>query len=114
MCIRDSYRVRWSNRESKLKEKTKLETAMEISLVALITSLLYAFVEEGFTFEVREENLAIFLGVLFGLVIVTFFYEGIESFIEYYLYDQIVKFDWNPQAMFFAVLSTILLSLIHI
>ena len=102
------YRVRWSNREAKLKNKTKLETAMEISLVALITSLLYAFVEEGFTFQVREENLAIFLGVLFGLVIVTFFYEGIESLIEYYLYDQIVKFDWNPQAMFFAVLSTIL------
>ena len=59
------YRVRWSNRESKLKNKTKLETAMEISLVALITSLLYAFVEEGFTFSVRDENLAIFLGVLF-------------------------------------------------
>lgn len=108
------YRVRWSNRESKLKEKTKLETAMEISLVALITSLLYAFVEEGFTFEVREENLAIFLGVLFGLVIVTFFYEGIESLIEYYLYDQIVKFSWNPQAMFFAVLSTILFIVIDL
>ena len=108
------YRVRWSNRESKLKEKTKLETAMEISLVALITSLLYAFVEEGFTFEVRDENLAIFLGVLFGLVIVTFFYEGIESFIEYYLYDQIVKFSWNPQAMFFAVLSTVLFIVIDL
>ena len=108
------YRVRWSNREAKLKNKTKLETAMEISLVALITSLLYAFVEEGFTFQVREENLAIFLGVLFGLVIVTFFYEGIESLIEYYLYDQIVKFDWNPQAMFFAVLSTILFIVIDL
>ena len=68
---------------------------MEITLVALITSLLYAFVEEGFTFQVRQENLAIFVGVLFGLIIVTFFYEGIESLIEYFLYDQIVKFDWN-------------------
>ena len=108
------YRVRWSNRESKLKNKTKLETAMEISLVALITALLYAFVEEGFTFQVREENLAIFIGVLFGLLIVTFFYEGIESLIEYYLYDQIVKFDWNPQAMFFAVLSTVLFIVIDL
>ena len=108
------YRVRWSNREAKLKNKTKLETAMEISLVALITSLLYAFVEEGFTFQVREENLAIFIGVLFGLIIVTFFYEGLESLIEYYLYDQIVKFDWNPQAMFFAVLSTILFIVIDL
>ena len=102
------YRVRWTSRKSNRKEKTTLETVMEISLVALITALLYAFVEEGFTFDIREENLAIFLGVLFGLVIVTFFYEGIESLIEYYVYDQIVKFDWNPQAMFFAVLSTIL------
>jgi hypothetical protein len=108
------YRVRWSNRESKLKNKTKLETAMEITLVALITALLYAFVEEGFTFQVREENLAIFVGVLFGLFIVTFFYEGIESLIEYYLYDQIVKFDWNPQAMFFAVLSTVLFIVIDL
>jgi len=75
---------------------------------------LYAFVEEGFTFQVREENLAIFVGVLFGLFIVTFFYEGIESLIEYFLYDQIVKFDWNPQAMFFAVLSTILFIVIDL
>ena len=108
------YRVRWSNRESKLRNKTRLETAMEITLVALITSLLYAFVEEGFTFQVRQENLAIFVGVLFGLIIVTFFYEGIESLIEYFLYDQIVKFDWNPQAMFFAVLSTILFIVIDL
>ena len=108
------YRVKWTNRRNQIKNKTRLETAMEISLVALITSLLYAFVEEGFTFSVREENLAIFLGVLFGLIIVTFFYEGIESLIEYYLYDQIVKFDWNPQAMFFAVLSTILFIVIDL
>jgi hypothetical protein len=108
------YRVRWTSRKSNKKEKTTLETVMEISLVALITALLYAFVEEGFTFDVREENLAIFLGVLFGLVVVTFFYEGIESLIEYYVYDQIVKFDWNPQAMFFAVLSTILFVVIEL
>jgi hypothetical protein len=108
------YRVRWTKRQSKLKEKTTLETFMEISLVGLITALLYAFVEEGFTFQVREENLAIFLGVLFGLIVVTFCYEGIESLIEYYVYDQIVKFDWNPQAMFFAVLSTILFIVIDL
>ena len=108
------YRVRWTSRKSKLKEKTTLETFMEISLVGLITALLYAFVEEGFTFQVREENLAIFLGVLFGLIVVTFCYEGIESLIEYYVYDQIIKFDWNPQAMFFAVLSTILFIVIDL
>ena len=108
------YRVRWTKRNSELKEKTKLETFMEISLVALVTALLYAFVEEGFTFSVREENLAIFLGVLFGLVVVTFCYEGIESLIEYYVYDQIVKFDWNPQAMFFAILSTVLFIVIDL
>ena len=95
------YRVRWTSRKNNTKEKTTLETVMEISLVALITALLYAFVEEGFTFDVREENLAIFLGVLFGLVVVTFFYEGLESLIEYYVYDQIIKFDWNPHRLCF-------------
>ena len=108
------YRVRWTKRNNELKEKTKLETFMEISLVALVTALLYAFVEEGFTFSVREENLAIFLGVLFGLIVVTLCYEGIESLIEYYVYDQIVKFDWNPQAMFFAILSTVLFIVIDL
>lgn len=108
------YRVRWTKRNNELKQKTKLETFMEISLVALVTALLYAFVEEGFTFSVREENLAIFLGVLFGLVVVTFSYEGIESLIEYYVYDQIVKFDWNPQAMFFAILSTVVFIVIDL
>ena len=108
------YRVRWTSRKNKLKEKTTLETFMEVSLVGLITALLYAFVEEGFTFQVREENLAIFLGVLFGLIVVTFCYEGIESLIEYYVYDQIIKFDWNPQAMFFAILSTILFIVIDL
>ena len=95
------YRVRWTSRKSNTKEKTTLERVMEISLVALVTALLYAFVEEGFTFAVREENLAIFLGVLFGLVVVTFFYEGLESLIEYYVYDQIIKFDWNPHRLCF-------------
>jgi len=108
------YRVRWTSRKSNIKEKTTIERVMEISLVALVTALLYAFVEEGFIFAVREENLAIFLGVLFGLVVVTFFYEGLESLIEYYVYDQIIKFDWNPQAMFFAVLSTILFVVIDL
>ena len=108
------YRVKWTNRKQQLKEKTRLEIFMEISLVALLTSLLYAFVEEGFTFEVRDENLAIFLGVLIGLIVVTFFYEGIESLIEYYVHDQIVKFDWNPQAMFFAILSTVLFIVIDL
>ena len=108
------YRVKWTKKETVLQEKTRLETFMEISLMAMITSLIYAFVEEGFTFSVREENLAIFLGVLFGLVVVTFCYEGIESLIEYYVYDQIVKFDWNPQAMFFAILSTVLFIVIDL
>ena len=108
------YRVKWTRRESVLQEKTRLETFMEISLMAMITSLIYAFVEEGFTFSVEPQNLAIFLGVLFGLVIVTFSYEGIESLIEYFKYNQKTRFSWNPQAMFFAILSTILFIVIDL
>jgi|TARA_B100000965_G_scaffold404812_1_gene436706 hypothetical protein len=108
------YRVKWTKKETILKQKTKLETIMEISLIALITSLIYAFVEEGFTFSVEPQNLAIFLGVLFGLAVVTFFYEGIESLIEYFIYDQKARFSWNPQAMFFAILSTVLFIVIDL
>ena len=109
-----NYRVKWTKKETILKQKTKLETIMEISLIALITSLIYAFVEEGFTFSVEPQNLAIFLGVLFGLAVVTFFYEGIESLIEYFIYDQKARFSWNPQAMFFAILSTVLFIVIDL
>ena len=108
------YRVKWTKKETVLQEKTRLETFMEISLMAMITSLIYAFVEEGFTFSVEPQNLAIFLGVLFGLVIVTFSYEGIESLIEYFVYDQKTIFSWNPQAMFFAILSTVLFIVIDL
>ena len=108
------YRVKWTKKETVLQEKTRLETFMEISLMAMITSLIYAFVEEGFTFSVEPQNLAIFLGVLFGLVIVTFSYEGIESLIEYFVYDQKTVFSWNPQAMFFAILSTVLFIVIDL
>ena len=108
------YRVKWTRRESVLQEKTRLETFMEISLMAMITSLIYAFVEKGFTFSVEPQNLAIFLGVLFGLIIVTFSYEGIESLIEYFKYNQKTRFSWNPQAMFFAILSTILFIVIDL
>ena len=108
------YRVKWTKKETVLQEKTRLETFMEISLMAMITSLIYAFVEEGFTFSVEPQNLAIFLGVLFGLVIVTFSYEGIESLIEYFVYDQKTRFSWNPQAMFFAILSTVLFIVIDL
>ena len=84
------YRVKWTKKETVLQEKTRLETFMEISLMAMVTSLIYAFVEEGFTFSVEPQNLAIFLGVLFGLVIVTFSYEGIESLIEYFVNKSIL------------------------
>ena len=108
------YRVKWTSRKKELGDKTRLEVFMEISLIALITSLLYAFVEEGFTFSVEPQNLAIFIGVLVGLVIVTFFYEGVEAMIEFYVHNQVSKFDWNPQAMFFAILSTILFIVIDL
>ena len=56
-------------------------------LLLIIPNTIDENFEEGFTFSVEPQNLAIFLGVLFGLFVVSFFYEGIESLIEYFIYD---------------------------
>ena len=81
---------------------------MYVSFIAFITSIIYSFFEVVFIFSVEPQNLPIFLVLLFGLFVVTFFYEGIESLIEFFIYDQKARFSWNPQAMFFAILSTVL------
>ena len=47
------------------------------------------------------------LDAFIGLISVTFFYEGIEGLIEKFIFKQKVRFRWAPQAIFFALISTL-------
>ena len=87
--------------------KGKLITFSKVVLVLLITAFLLGYVEEGADLTLDIENLAIFFAALVGLVVVTFSYEGIEGLIEKYIYKQLVQIRWSPQAILFALLSTI-------
>ena len=51
--------------------------------------------------------MAVFLAAFIGLISVTFFYEGVEGLIEKFVFKQKVRFRWAPQAIFFALISTL-------
>jgi hypothetical protein len=72
-----------------------------------MTAFLIGYVEEGASLVLDLENLAVFLAALVGLVSVTFFYEGVEGLIEKFIFKQKVRFRWAPQAVFFALISTL-------
>ena len=70
-------------------------------------AFLIGYVEEGATLVLDLENLAVFIAAFVGLLSVTFFYEGIEGIIESRFLKQKVKFKWAPQAILFALVSTL-------
>ena len=72
-----------------------------------MTAFLIGYVEEGASLVLDLENLAVFLAAFTGLISVTFFYEGIEGLIEKFIFKQKVRFRWAPQAIFFALISTL-------
>ena len=73
----------------------------------IATSFLIGYVEEGASLILDLENLAIFVAAFVGLVAVTLSYEGVEGLIESKVYNQKVEFRWAPQAIFFALISTL-------
>ena len=72
-----------------------------------MTAFLIGYVEEGASLVLDLENLAVFIAAFVGLLSVTFFYEGIEGIIESQFLNQTVKFKWAPQAILFALVSTL-------
>ena len=72
-----------------------------------MTSFFIGYVEEGATLVLDLENLAVFIAAFVGLVSATFFYEGVEGIIESRFLKQTVKFKWAPQAILFALVSTL-------
>ena len=89
------------------KSDSRLKRYLKIGLVIVVTSLLMSFVEEGATLEITNENIAIVIATFIALIVVTLAYDGIEMLIENIKFDQVYKLTWAPQAMIFALVSTV-------
>ena len=99
--------IRWFKSNRDFKKDSKFKNILRISFVLIFTSLLIGYVEEGAGLSLGLENLAIFIAAFIGLASVTFFSEGVEGFIESRYLKQEVKIKWAPQAIFFALISTL-------
>ena len=105
--ILTEYRVKLFRKESDITSKSKLLNYFKILFALTMTAFLIGYVEEGASLVLDLENLAVFLAAFVGLVSVTFFYEGVEGLIEKFVFKQKVRFRWAPQAVFFALISTL-------
>jgi hypothetical protein len=105
--IISTYNINFLFKDKEFKQGNKIITSFYISISLLLTSFLLGYVEEGAELSLDLENLAIFVAAFFGLATVTFLYEGTEAIIEKQVYKQSVRLKWAPQAIFFALLSTV-------
>jgi len=106
--IISTYQINWFKRERKFSDSNKITNFLKISIVLVITSFLIGYVEEGASLgSIDLENVAIFLAAFIGLITVTIFYEGLEGLIERQFYGEVVYYQWAPQAILFAIISTL-------
>ncbi len=105
--ILTDYRVKFFRKDSDITSKSRLLNYFKILFALTMTAFLIGYVEEGASLVLDLENLAVFLAAFVGLVSVTFFYEGVEGLIEKFIFKQKVRFRWAPQAVFFALISTL-------
>ena len=105
--ILTEYRVKFFRKDSDITSKSRLLNYFKILFALTMTAFLIGYVEEGASLVLDLENLAVFLAAFVGLVSVTFFYEGVEGLIEKFIFKQKVRFRWAPQAVFFALISTL-------
>ena len=102
------YQIKWFKRKREFSNSNKITNFLKISAVLIVTSFLIGYVEEGASLEsIDLENIAIFIAAFFGLITVTIFYEGLEGLIERHFYGEVVYYQWAPQAIFFAIISTL-------
>jgi len=99
--------IRWFKSDKEFVKSSKLKNILKISFVLILTSFLVGYVEEGASISIDLENVAIFIAAFVGLASVTLFSEGTEGFIESKYLKQKVKIKWAPQAIFFAMVSTV-------
>ena len=106
--IISTYQINWFKRERKFSDSNKITNFLKISIVLIITSFLIGYVEEGASLRsIDLENIAIFIAAFIGLITVTIFYEGLEGLIERQFYGEVVYYQWAPQAILFAIISTL-------
>ena len=105
--IISTYRISWLNRDKEILQSNKIVNFIKIFIVLIITSFLIGYVEEGASLSFSIENLAIFIAAFVGLVAVTISYEGVEGFIERNFFGEVVYYKWAPQAILFALISTV-------
>ena len=99
--------IRWFKSDKEFIKNSKFKNILKISFVLILTSFLVGYVEEGASISIDLENVAIFIAAFVGLASVTIFSEGTEGFIESKYLKQKVKIKWAPQAIFFAMVSTV-------
>ena len=99
--------IRWFKSDKEFIKNSKFKNILKISFVLILTSFLVGYVEEGASISIDLENIAIFIAAFIGLASVTLFSEGTEGFIESKYLKQKVKIKWAPQAIFFAMVSTV-------
>ena len=105
--ILTSKRIKLFRSDNQFSKQGRVKNTFLIFFVLIATSFLIGYVEEGASLILDLENLAIFVAAFVGLVAVTLSYEGVEGLIESKVYNQKVEFRWAPQAIFFALISTL-------
>ena len=105
--ILTSKRIKLFKSGNQFSKQGRVKNTFLIFFVLIATSFLIGYVEEGASLILDLENLAIFVAAFVGLVAVTLSYEGVEGLIESKIYNQEVHFRWAPQAIFFALISTL-------
>ena len=105
--ILSEYKVRFFRKENEIISNSRFLNFLKILFALTMTAFLIGYVEEGASLVLDLENLAVFLAAFIGLISVTFFYEGVEGLIEKFVFKQKVRFRWAPQAIFFALISTL-------
>ena len=105
--ILTSKRIKLFRSGNQFSKQGRVKNTFLIFFVLIATSFLIGYVEEGASLILDLENLAIFVAAFVGLVAVTLSYEGVEGLIESKVYNQKVEFRWAPQAIFFALISTL-------
>ena len=105
--ILTSKRIKLFRSGNQFSKQGRVKNTFLIFFVLIATSFLIGYVEEGASLILDLENLAIFVAAFVGLVAVTLSYEGVEGLIESKVYNQKVEYRWAPQAIFFALISTL-------
>ena len=105
--ILTSKRIKLFSSGNQFSKQGRVKNTFLIFFVLIATSFLIGYVEEGASLILDLENLAIFVAAFVGLVAVTLSYEGVEGLIEIKVYNQKVDYRWAPQAIFFALISTL-------